>query len=227
MKGSASSKLFTSWNNKFEDFDGGIEEFTNMVTHALGTVLSVVALVVMVWVAATKGSSLGIIGGVVFGSALILAYSASTLLHLPWIKQLKMRFLVLDQTMIFVLIAGTYTPVVLLAFPLVWAVSILTMIWGLAVAGIVLRLTYFSPDSLVLTGLYLALGWIGVIFGYWLVAAVGWTVIGLILTGGLTYSAGVIFYKWRSLFMNHAIWHLFVMTASAFHFAAVMALIMR
>jgi hemolysin III len=217
----------TSWDHSFGKFDRGDEEFANMVTHAIGVVLSVIALIALTIVGVLYGTPEGLMGGVVFGISLILAYTASTLLHLPWIKPVKLMFLAVDQSMIFALIAGTYTPILLLSLEPSKSLLLLGLIWALAIIGIILRLTYFDPNSLVLTGLYLAIGWLGIFWVYSVVAALGWWTVALLFAGGLMYSGGVVFYLWRSLRYNHAIWHLFVLAGSALHFWAIFTVIGR
>ncbi len=217
----------TSWDHSFGNSDRGDEEFANMVTHAIGVVLSIIALIALTIVGALYGTPEGLIGGVVFGISLILAYSASTLLHLPWIKPVKLMFLAVDQSMIFALIAGTYTPILLLSLEPGKSLVLLGGIWALAIIGIILRLTYFDPSSLVLTGLYLVIGWLGIFWVYSVIAALGWWTVALLFAGGVMYSGGVVFYLWRSLRYNHAIWHLFVLAGSALHFWAIFTVIGR
>jgi hemolysin III len=198
------------------------EEIANGVTHGIGTVLSVCALVVLATYATLFGSVLHVITCSVFGSTLILAYAASTLYHSIQRPQLKGLFRLLDHSAIFLLIAGTYTPFTLVSLRGPWGWTIFGLVWGLAVVGIVVQVTVLHRWTAASLTLYVAMGWIAVIAVKPILMAVPAGALVLLLLGGLSYTGGVAFFVNHRLPYNHAIWHLFVLAGSIFHFFAIL-----
>ncbi len=203
------------------------EEIANAVTHGIGALLSLAGLVLLLALAISEGGSLRVSAAAVFGATLVLVFLSSAFYHALREGRAKRVFLLLDHCAIFLLIAGTYTPVALLALPADPGRPILLAIWILAVFGIVFKVVSFLAGALerwdgfsVL--FYLAMGWFGLfwaggaLFGLLDPSAMAW-----ILAGGLVYSAGVVFYFWERLPFGHAVWHLFVLAGSACHFTAV------
>jgi len=199
------------------------EEVANSLTHGLGTVLAVAGLVVLALSASRYGTARTVVGSVVFGAALVVLYSSSTLYHSVGSRHARAKDVlrVLDHSAIFLLIAGTYTPFTLVSLWGPWGWALFGVVWGLAVAGIVLRLTLRQRPTALFVGLYLAMGWCIVVAAKPLLAAVPAGGIALLVAGGLAYSVGVVFYVWRRPY-HHAIWHGFVLAGSAFHYAAVL-----
>ncbi len=197
-------------------------------THAAGALLSIVALIVMVTVDVRHKTAWNIVADSIFGSSLIMLYTASALYHLLPLKEKGIDILrQLDHTMIFILIAGTYTPFCLVTLRGPWGWSMLTIIWGLAIAGIITKLTWKSTPRFVRVALYLLMGWLSLIMIYPLSqTALPGTLIWLLI-GGLFYTVGAIFYalKWPNPFPKilgfHEIWHLLVLCGSFSHFWAV------
>ena len=161
-------------------------------------------------------------GCVVFGATLVVLYATSTLYHAVPHPRAKGVLRTLDHSAIFLLIAGTYTPFTLVSLRGPWGWSLFGVVWGLAVAGIALRLALPRRPTALFVALYLAMGWCVVIAAKPLVAAVPPAGIALLAAGGLAYSGGVAFYLWRRLPYHHAVWHAFVLAGSAFHYAAVL-----
>lgn len=198
------------------------EEIANSVTHGIGVLFSLVGLVVLLVMARNSGNVWHLVTCSIFGATLLLSYLTSTLYHSipgPRIKEMLRR---LDHSAIFLLIAGTYTPFMLVNLRGPWGWSLFGAVWGLAVAGILLKTLAFSSFRRLSVVLYLLMGWIVVIAIKPLVATLasgGWQ---LLLYGGLAYTAGVIFYGWKTLPYNHAVWHLFVLAGSSLHFFAVL-----
>ncbi|MGJ8644307.1 MAG: PAQR family membrane homeostasis protein TrhA [Luteolibacter sp.] len=196
------------------------EEVASMVTHAVGMAFSVGALVTMLILAA--GDSLKMVSAAVFGLALIVLYSSSTLYHISTSHRWKARFQTLDHICIYLLIAGSYTPFTLITLRGAWGWSIFGAVWGMAVAGIFMKTLWKGKkDHWFSTALYLLMGWLIVfaIVPLWRelpTAGMGWLV-----AGGLAYTLGVIFFVWNRLPYNHAIWHLFVLSGSVCHVLAV------
>ena len=184
--------------------------------------LAVVGLVVLALSASRHGTARSVVGCVVFGASLVLLYATSTLYHAVGNPRAKAVLRVFDHSAIFLLIAGTYTPFTLVSLRGPWGSSLFLVVWGLAIAGIALRLALPRRPTALFVGLYLAMGWCVVVAAKPLLAAVAPGGIALLVAGGLAYSVGVVFYVWRRLPYHHAIWHGFVLAGSAFHYAAVL-----
>jgi hemolysin III len=199
--------------------DSHREEVASLVTHAIGVVFGVVSLVVML--VFSKGDAFKVVSAAVFGVSLILLYSSSTLYHFFTSPAWKARFQKYDHACIYLLIAGSYTPITLVTLKGPWGWSIFGVVWAMAIGGVLIKvLGMGKADHWLSTALYLLMGWLIVIaFGPLLrempSAGVWWLV-----AGGLAYSGGVVFYAWHRLPFNHAIWHLFVLGGSACHVAA-------
>lgn len=198
------------------------EEIANSATHGIGIVLAIAALAVLSAYGALYGEVVHVVACSVFGAALILNYTASTLYHSVQVEPLKRRLRVLDHSAIFVLIAGTYTPFMLVNLRGPWGWSLLTVIWTLALAGIGLRLFLAGRLHGVVVGLYIAMGWAVVVAVQPMLRHVATGGLVLLAAGGLAYTVGVVFYKWKTLPYHHAIWHVFVLAGSTLHFLAVL-----
>ena len=203
------------------------EEWVNSLIHAVGALLGVIAIVLLVMEAADHGRTGSVGAVIIYGAALILLFASSAIYHGLSDGRAKRLFRSFDHAGIFLLIAGTYTPFCLLLPPeRQWI--LLTVVWVLAGLGIALQAAAFLAGRIrhyekVAFALYLALGWIPILaVGGEVLAALSRTGLLLLVAGGLAYSIGVIFYLWRRLQFGHAIWHLFVLSASAFHFFAVL-----
>jgi hemolysin III len=198
------------------------EELANSITHGLGAALGLAALAVLVTLAARRGTASHVVGCAVFGSTLVLLYTASTLYHAIPHAAAKRVLQVLDHSAIYLLIAGTYTPFMLVTLRGAWGWTLLAVVWAAAAAGIALCSTVGRRAHAVSVALYIVMGWIGVVAFRPIVATIGWGGMGLIAGGGLVYTIGVLFYAWRRLPYHHAIWHLFVLAGSGLHVAAVL-----
>lgn len=198
------------------------EEIANSVTHGVGVLLSICGLVVLVNLAATHGNVWHIVGSSIFGSTLILLYLASTLYHSIPAPRAKKTLRLLDHVAIYLLIAGTYTPFLLVNLRGPWGWSLFALVWSVALTGIILKVSPLGHKPGLSLTLYLFLGWIILIAIKPLLSYLDPAGIRLLVAGGIAYTAGVIFYGWHRLPYNHAIWHLFVLTGSCFHFFAVL-----
>jgi len=203
------------------------EEAANSLTHGLGALLAIAGLAILVVSASRHGSARAVVGCVVFGATLVILYVTSTLYHAVPHSRAKPMLRILDHSAIFLLIAGTYTPFTLVSLRGPWGWSLFGVVWGIAVAGIALRLTLGRKPTALFVALYLAMGWCVVVAVKPLLAAVAPGGIVLLAAGGLAYSGGVAFYLWRRLPYHHAIWHAFVLAGSAFHYAAVLRYVAR
>ncbi|MCL2458787.1 MAG: hemolysin III family protein [Desulfobulbus sp.] len=198
------------------------EEIANSLTHGLGALLAAAGLVVLVCFAATHGNAWHIVSCSIFGAALFLLYLASTLYHAVYHPGAKAILRILDHAAILVLIAGTYTPFTLVSLRGPWGWSLFGLIWGLAVAGILFEITRIRRFRGWLIALYVTMGWAVVAAIRPMLANVDNNGLWLLLAGGLAYTGGIVFYLWRRLPYNHAIWHLFVLAGSTLHYFAVL-----
>jgi len=197
------------------------EEMVNSITHAIGTSLSIVALVILLMVAQNQGDTLHLISFSIYGSTLILMYLSSTLYHSfssPRIKDLFARF---DHVSIFLLIAGTYTPILLTNIHGFWGWSLLVILWAIALTGAVIRAIYLHRYRKIMVFVYLAMGWMFILAGKQIYQSLPTISVTFLILGGVVYSLGVVFYMWRNLPYAHGIWHLFVMAGSILHFFAI------
>lgn len=201
---------------------GFIEEIANSVTHGLGVVLSIAGLGVLTAFAAYYGDAWHITACSVFGAALVLLYTASTLYHSIQSPRAKRVLRILDHSAIFLLIAGTYTPFTLVSLRGPWGWSLFGVIWGLAVLGILSQTSVLPKWEKASLVLYVAMGWAVVVAIKPMLASVDLGGLVLLLLGGLAYTLGVLFYVWERLPYNHAVWHLFVLAGSVLHFFAIL-----
>ncbi len=197
------------------------EEITHAITHGIGAILSIVALVLLLSAALHYGNSWHLTSSIIYGTSLILLYCSSTLYHAITHQSLKRRFRQLDHAAIFLLIAGTYTPFTLLNLRDDWGLVIFALVWLIAIAGVIIELATGLKYKKLSLGLYLGLGWLVLLAMKPMIENVAAPGLWLLLAGGLCYSGGVIFYVWKRLYMHHAIWHLFVLAGSVLHFLAV------
>ena len=198
------------------------EEIASSVIHGIGILLSLAGLIIMVIFAARYGTAWHVVGAAVFGCGLIIAYTSSTLYHSFQKARIKAVFRVLDHVSIFILIAATYTPLTLVNLRGPWGWSIFGVIWGLALFGIVVECSSLRRFRLASVLLYLGMGWTIIVALKPLLAMVQTGGLILLLAGGLFYTIGCLFYAWRRLPYNHAIWHLFVLGGSVSHFFAIL-----
>ncbi len=198
------------------------DALASSVIHGIGILLSIAGLAVLVAFAALHGNALAIVACAVFGASLIFLYTASTLYHAIPLVAARPTLRTLDHIAIYVLIAGTYTPFTLIAMPGPWGWSLFAAVWVLALVGSALELGLFKRCHHLAVGLYLGMGWIGMIAFKPLSEHLQTGGTALLIAGGLAYTLGVPFYLWRRLPYHHALWHVFVLAGSALHFLAVL-----
>ncbi len=199
------------------------EEIANTISHGLGLLLALAGLPVLLLHAAHVGGAIDVAGAAVFGSSTILLYLASTLYHAMPQRIIKRWLRMMDHAAIYLLIAGTYTPIALGVLRGGWGWSLLGVIWGLALTGLVFKSMPGLRFSRFSTWMYVAMGWLVIIAvrPLWLhMAGAGllW-----LFAGGLAYTVGVVFYALDDrLRYGHFIWHLFVLAGTACHFIAIL-----
>ncbi|MEI2665609.1 PAQR family membrane homeostasis protein TrhA [Rossellomorea sp. LJF3] len=204
------------------DFSNWKEEVANAITHGIGLILSIPALVMLIIFAVHEGSAWHIVSFSIFGASMILLYLFSTLLHSFKPSKVKNLFAILDHSAIYVLIAGTYTPFMLVSVRGALGWTLFGIVWGLAIVGIVFKCYFVQRYQVVSTLFYLVMGWLVIIAIKPLYASLTGAGFGLLLTGGIMYSVGAIFYVWNKLPYNHAIWHLFVLAGSGFMYFCIL-----
>ncbi|EKF73854.1 hemolysin III-like protein [Alcanivorax hongdengensis A-11-3] len=199
-----------------------LEEVLNGLTHGIGAALSIAGTVVLVVAASLQGDPWKIVSVSIFGASLILLYSASTLYHSLRNPKLRAAFKMLDHCAIYALIAGTYTPFLLVNLRGGTGWILFAVIWALALTGIGLKALYGHRFKALRVIIYLAMGWLILVASGDLTTKLNDVGFWLVLAGGITYTVGVIFYLAdRIIPFNHAIWHLFVVGGSVCHFYAV------
>jgi hemolysin III len=197
------------------------EEIASSLSHAIGIVLSIAGLAVLAAFAALHGGVWRIVSVSIYGTTLILLYTASTLYHGVPNPGAKPILRLLDHSAIFLLIAGTYTPYTLISLRGPWGWSLFALIWTLAVIGIALEMRQVR-NRIVAAMLYLGMGWVGIVAIKPLIASLAPGGLWLMFAGGLCYTLGVPFYLWKRLPYNHALWHLFVLAGSALQFFSIL-----
>lgn len=204
------------------------EEIANTLTHGLGIVLAAVGTVVLLYAARASGEPYAFVACAVYGATMIVLYLASTLYHGAGIQHLdgaapeRPRLRAFDHIAIFLLIAGTYTPYVLVTLRGVWGWSLFAIVWSLAALGAIFELTSLRRFRGAMVALYIGMGWVGLVAIKPLVAALAPAGLWLLFGGGAAYTLGVIFYKMRSLPYHHAIWHLFVLAGSTLQYFSIL-----
>ena len=197
------------------------ERLFNTITHGIGSVLSIVALVLMVVYASYNSDAWSIVGVSIFGSTLILLYMSSTLYHAFSNGRVKQIFKTLDQSFIYLLIAGTYTPVLLITLRNTLGWTVFGLVWAMAIGGITHRIFFFDKLKKLSLVSYILMGWLSLIVFKSLLNAAPAELVVWLLIGGAFYTGGIIFYSWEKLPFNHAIWHLFVLGGSFSHFMGI------
>lgn len=198
------------------------EEIANSISHGIGLVFGIVGLVLLLIQAVdTRAGATAITSYSLYGGSMILLFLASTLYHaIPHarIKPLLKKF---DHCAIYLLIAGTYTPFLLVGLRSPLAHTLMVIIWSLALAGILFKLTIAHRFKVLSLVTYLAMGWLSLLVVYQLAMRIAPGGVTLLAAGGVVYSLGVIFYVCRRIPFNHAIWHGFVLGGSVCHFLAI------
>jgi len=196
------------------------EEIANTVVHGVAAVLSAAALALIVVLAALTDNAAAIVSCAIYGTTLFFLYLASALYHGIWHPRAKRWFLAMDHCAIFMLIAGTYTPIALVNFPPANGWALFGVIWGLAAIGITVRL-WHGDLHWSLIPVFVGMGWLAFVWGDVLYSSMAPGGVWLLIAGGICYTGGIAFYAWRTLKFNHALWHGFVLAGSVCHFVAI------
>lgn len=198
-----------------------IEELANTITHGFGLLLSIVGFIVLIVLASLRGDALLVVSSVIYGLSLVILYAASTCYHGAIAPRFKHNLRIVDHCCIYLLIAGSYTPfgVVILGGTL--GLSLLLLIWTFAVVGILTKIFFHNKFPVVSVLSYVVMGWLGILAVQPLFDALGIVPVALAFAGGIAYTLGVVFFAWHKLPHNHAIFHMFVLGGSIFHYLAI------
>ncbi|MBJ7395067.1 MAG: hemolysin III family protein [Akkermansiaceae bacterium] len=206
--------------------DSHREEVASLATHAAGVVFSIASMVTMLFL--SWGTPMKVFSAAIFGTSLVLLYTSSTLYHFSTSPRWKAHFQSLDHACIYLLIAGSYTPITLVTLRGAVGGWLFGIVWSLAICGVLIKtMRKGKKDHWISTLLYLAMGWI-IIFAFGpLLQRLSPPGVWWLVAGGCTYSLGIIFYAWNRLPFNHAIWHLFVLGGSACHVWAISCYVLQ
>ncbi|MBD3167690.1 hemolysin III family protein [bacterium] len=198
------------------------EEIANSISHGLGVLFGIAALVILVVLAARQGDAWRVVSFSIYGASIIMLYLASTLYHAFTRERTKRFFKLMDHASIYFLIAGTYTPILLVAMRGPWGWSMFGVIWGLAILGVLFKIFFIGRLKVLSVLIYLLMGWMIVIAFKPMLAMVPPGMLFWLIVGGACYSLGVVFYVWRTFPFHHTVWHLFVLSGSISHFMGIL-----
>ncbi|PSW04489.1 hemolysin III family protein [Photobacterium rosenbergii] len=198
------------------------EEMANSISHGLGMVFGIIGLVLLLVQAVSNGAdALSITSLSIYGASMILLYLASTLYHAIPFERAKRALKTFDHCAIYLLIAGTYTPFLLITLRTPLAITLMAVIWAIALIGIALKIAFVYRFKRLSLATYLTMGWLSLIAIYPLAMTLATGGLVLLAAGGIVYSIGVVFYVNKRIPYNHAIWHLFVLGGTVLHFLAI------
>jgi len=197
------------------------EERANSLTHALGIVFGIISIPILIYNATAHAESHVIAGAGVYGLSFLMVFTFSTIFH--WKREGKSRnlFKILDHISIYFLIAGTYTPFILMFVNNRFGISLLCILWTLTLIGTIFKTFFTGKYEIISTLIYILMGWMLLAGAHEFFANMPHAVASLIISGGCLYTIGVIFYLWRCFAYHHAVWHLFVLGAAICHFTAI------
>ncbi|MFK9090445.1 hemolysin III family protein [Bacillus salipaludis] len=198
------------------------EEVANSITHGIGAILSISALVILIVFSSLYGTVWHVVSFPIFGVTMFILYMSSTLLHSLPVGKAKDVFEIFDHSSIYFFIAGTYTPFLLIVIKGTMGWSLFGIVWGLAIAGTVFKCYFVKKYLFTSTVLYVVMGWLMVLAWKPLVNNLSPEGMIYLVIGGALYTLGAIFYVWRGFTYHHAVWHLFVIAGSAAHFFCVL-----
>ncbi|MCF6136776.1 PAQR family membrane homeostasis protein TrhA [Pseudalkalibacillus berkeleyi] len=198
------------------------EEIVNAITHGIGVVFSLVALVLLVVMAALEGSAWHVVSFSIYGASMLILYTASTLVHSFPDGKLKDLFEIFDHAAIYIFIAGTYTPFLFIIVKGALGWTLFGIVWGIALFGVFFKAFFVKRFLFLSTVIYIVMGWLAVFAWKPLMTTLPTSGGLLFIIGGLLYTVGTIFYVWRAFPYHHAVWHVFVLAGTAFHFFAIL-----
>lgn len=197
------------------------EEVANAITHGIGVLLSIIALVLLIRYSVTDGTVWHVVSFTIYGVTMLVLYLSSTLLHSFPEGRVKDLFEIFDHSSIYLFIAGTYTPFLFIVVKGTLGWTLFGIVWGMAICGIVFKMFFVKKFLFLSTLLYIIMGWLIVLAWDPLVASLPHGGLSLLVWGGVLYTVGCVFYVWRGFPFHHAVWHLFVLGGSMLHFFSV------
>lgn len=209
---------------KAEQYTSVLEEVANSVTHGVGLLISIIGATILMVNALKSDDVWKVLGVSIFGIAMILTYTFSTLYHGLYFTKANRVFKVLDHSSIFLLILGTYSGFILATLNNNLGLIVLTIIWLIAILGIIYKSIFMEKFKILQVVTYVFLGWIAIFIAPSLLTVLSSGVIILLVIGGLFYTLGLVFFAWKKLKFNHTIWHVFVLMGSICHFLAIQSL---
>lgn len=198
------------------------QELVNSLTHGFGMIFGIIGIPILIALATNAHHTAGIVGASVYGFCFLMLFTFSTLYHGFQQQRVKEVLQVFDHISIYFLIAGTYTPFLLIYMFNAFGITLLCVLWGLTVIGILFKIFFTGKLEILSTLIYLAMGWILIVGGRTFFSSMPASVMIMVIIGGGLYSIGVIFYLWEKYTYNHAIWHLLVLAAAICHYVAIL-----
>ena len=198
------------------------QEVINSLIHGVGILFGICGFPVLAGLATNHGNTPGIIGSAIYTFGFLFLFSSSTIYHIATEPAIKKIFKVLDHISIFFMIAGTYTPFLLVYINNSFGYTLLSVLWALTLIGIYFKIRFTGRYEIVSTIIYLAMSWMMVVDGRRFFDMLPTDVLILVIIGGALYSIGVFFYIWDKYLLTHAVWHIFVLVAAIVHYVAVL-----
>lgn len=198
------------------------KELVNSIVHGFGIIFGIVSIPILIAFAVKSDNISGIIGAAIYGFCFLQLFTFSTLYHGFQNVQAKRIFEILDHISIYFLIAGTYTPFLLMYLDTPFGVTLLSVLWGLTALGIIFKILFLGRWKIFSTLIYIVMGCIMVVGGRTFFESIPFNILTMILIGCALYLIGVIFYLWDKYPYNHAVWHFFVLSAAICHYVAIL-----
>jgi len=198
------------------------QELVNSIMHGFGILFGIISIPILITLAAKGGNINGVIGSGIYGFCFLMVFTFSTLYHGFQHEKVKRALKILDHISIYYLIAGTYTPLILIYNHNSFGLTLLCVLWSLTIVGTVFKIFYCGKWEIISTAIYLLMGWSMLAGGKTFFSEMPGPVLEMVVAGGVIYSLGVIFYLWDKYVYNHAIWHLCVLAAAICHYIAIL-----
>lgn len=198
------------------------QELVNSIVHGFGIIFGIVSIPILIAFAIKSNNTSGIIGAAIYGFCFLQLFTFSTLYHGVQHAQAKRTLEILDHISIYFLIAGTYTPFLLMYMPNSFGITLLAVLWGLTALGIIYKIFFINKWEIFSTIIYIGMGLIMVVGGRTFFESIPSNILTMILIGAALYLMGVVFYLWKKYRYNHAVWHFFVLAAAICHYVAIL-----
>lgn len=198
------------------------QEIVHSMIHGFGILFGIISIPILTAIAAKTANVTAIAGASIYGFCFLMLFTFSTLYHSFQQPQVKRTLEIFDHISIYFLIAGTYTPFLLIYLNNSFGITLLSILWGLTLLGIFFKIFFTGRFEIISVVIYVAMGWILIVGGRRFFTALPNNVLIFIITGGVLYSVGIIFYLWQRFKWHHAIWHFMVLVAAVCHYVAVL-----